>query len=312
MTYSTTIRSWPAMGLGLIFALGTAYVILDDVRQGAAFTTDHVMTVLVILGTIAAGHMFWPAVRSLRLMSAVGLALVFAGGTFFCVSGSAGRSAKVLQHKEAEANVVSDARKDAETELKKARDARAVASANFAKECASGKGNRCDGLKAALDAADTQVYRMEARLDGIKPSEPANGELRYIAELVTLAVPAKVQEVEKALALLTPLAKALILELATIVFFGLGFGHEKVSKRPASPAPGEMKKLPAPKQEIVIADPVVAALRDAGRPLSNQELAEKLGVAKGTASKWVKARSAVLSKEAVGREVRISLPTYVN
>jgi len=310
MAYTTTIRSWPAMGLGAIFALGTTAVILDDVRHGAEFTTDHVMTVLVILGTIAAGHMFWPAVKALRLMSAIGLALVFAGGTYFCVSGSAGRAAKVAQHREAEATKIADARKDAEIELKKARDARASASANLAKECASGKGLRCDGLKTALEAADDQVRLYEVRLDRLQPSEQANGELRYTAELVALVIRAPVQEIEKAIGLITPLAKALILELATIVFFGLGFGHTKVIKiaAPTMPTGGTMKVLPAPKQEVVIeVDPVVEALRTVGKPVTNDELAAMLQVSKSTASKWVSDRQKLLRRERVGREVQISL-----
>jgi hypothetical protein len=307
MTYHTTIRSWPAMALGGIFALGTTAVILDDVRQGAEFTTDHVMTVLVILGTIAAGHMFWPAIKTLRLMSAVGLALVFVGGTYFCVSGSAGRSAKVLMHREAEATKVLDARKDVENELKKAREARAALSATYAKECAGGLGPRCKGLKEALATADDQVRLYEVRFDGLKPSEQANGELRYTAELVALIVKAPVQEIEKAIGLITPLAKALILELATIVFFGLGFGHTKVSKISTPPPSGELKSLPAPKQEVVIVDPVVEALRKAKRPVTNDELADLLSVSKAQASKLVSARDGMLRRERVGRTVAISL-----
>lgn len=302
------------MVLGGIFALGTTYVILDDVRHGAAFTTDHVMTVLVIVGTLAAGHMFWPTVRSLRLFSALGLLLVFAGGTFFCVSGSAGRSAKVLQHQEAIASKVTDARSDAVAELKKAREARSILSVNYAKECSTGRAHRCEGLKAALETADRQVYLYEARLDGLQPTERANGELRYTAELVALVVPAKVDEIEKALGLITPLAKALILELATIVFFGLGLGHTKVSRTQQLPVTiGEVKALPAPQQEAITKDPVVKALQKAGRPLTNNELADAVGVVKSTASKRVNARPDLFRKVQVGREVRISLnPTALD
>lgn len=335
MSVSTTVRSPGAIALGGVFALGTTYVILDDVRQGAEFSADHVITVLVILGTIAAGHWFWPTVRSLRLMSALGLALVFAGGTFFCVSSSAGRSAKVLQHREAEANKVSGARSDAETELKKARQARAELSASYARECSSGKGLRCTGLKEALGTADDQVRLYEVRLDGLKPAEQANGELRYTAELVALVVDAKVGEIEKALGLLTPLAKALILELATIVFFGLGFGHKRAEDEVREQLlatvlghlpPRERFGEPAPPHETVLplqAEPapaplapelaeVIAALEGETRPVGNQKLADKLGIAKGTASQRVtelvkQGRVTRERDETNGREVRIGL-----
>jgi hypothetical protein len=58
MTTTTTVRSRGAILLGGIFALGPAYV-FGHVRSLADITTDHVMS-LVLGGTIAAGHMFWP------------------------------------------------------------------------------------------------------------------------------------------------------------------------------------------------------------------------------------------------------------
>src|SRR5262245_22017546 len=54
MIVTTTVRSWGAILLGGIFALGTAYVLFAHVRGLADITTDHVMTGLVLVGTIAA------------------------------------------------------------------------------------------------------------------------------------------------------------------------------------------------------------------------------------------------------------------
>src|SRR5215467_280705 len=93
MTTTTTVRSWGAIVLGAIFALGTAYVLFADVRSLADITTDHVMTGLVLVGTIAAGHMFWPAAGGGRIFAALGLSILFVAGTFICVTGSAGRAA---------------------------------------------------------------------------------------------------------------------------------------------------------------------------------------------------------------------------
>lgn len=303
MHTTTHVRSWPLLALGGVFAVGTTYVVLDDVRQGAAFTTDHVMTVLVIIGTLAAGHCFWPAVRETRLMSALGLALVFLGGTYFCVSGSAGRSAKVSVHAEAEANKVTDAYTATAADLKDARLERTKRSGEFAKQCATGEGVRCKGLKKALEDTDDQIRLLQVRLDGLKPAEPANAERRYNAELLSLFVKAPVDQIEKAIGLVTPIAKALVLELATIVFLSLALGH-KVVPRTAPPSTGQ-KQLPPPR-EVPVEDPVIAALRERGS-LTNQELADVLGVQKGTASKAVSARADLLHRERDGRHVRISL-----
>jgi len=55
---------------------------------------------------------------------------------------------------------------------------------------------------------------------------------------------------------------------------------------------------------------VYAAMVLAGRPVSNAELARFMGVSPGEASRRVKALNGVLRKERIGREVRISLPSY--
>lgn len=53
---------------------------------------------------------------------------------------------------------------------------------------------------------------------------------------------------------------------------------------------------------------VYAALLVAGKPVTNDELARLMRVSKGEASKRVKLLESRLSKERIGREVRIALP----
>jgi heme/copper-type cytochrome/quinol oxidase subunit 3 len=68
------------------------------------------------------------------------------------------------------------------------------------------------------------------------------------------------------------------------------------ASRPASPPPPPAKP-----------HPVITALRQAGRPLSNDELAEAMGVTKGEASKRWREVSPQLSVTREGRELRIAL-----
>ncbi|HRD77975.1 MAG TPA: helix-turn-helix domain-containing protein, partial [Hyphomicrobiaceae bacterium] len=56
-----------------------------------------------------------------------------------------------------------------------------------------------------------------------------------------------------------------------------------------------------------VADPVIAALERAHRPLSNDELAAAMGVTKSEASKRVAALAGMVRKERDGRRVAISL-----
>ena len=213
MHHTTRIRSWGNIALGAVFAAGTGYALFEDViRHSAPITTDHVMTALVLVGTIAAGHLFFPTASAKRFLPAVGLALIFAAGTFICVVGSAGRVAEVSNSKEAEANKHNGSREDAIEQLKKARADRAELAARFAKECGSGKGPRCDGTKASIEYADSHIAILQVRVDQAKPEQQANGTLKHAAKVFELFLPYSAKQIEAGLVLLWPFAKALMLD----------------------------------------------------------------------------------------------------
>src|SRR5215468_2804715 len=132
---SSRIRSRGAISLGILLAIGTIVVLFWDVRALADVTTDHVMTLAMLVVTIAAGHYWLPAVQQRRVFPAIGLAILFLAGTFACVTGSAGRGAEVAQRKAAVAGSVNDARKD----VIEAHADRAALATTMARECAMGE-----------------------------------------------------------------------------------------------------------------------------------------------------------------------------
>jgi hypothetical protein len=298
MTTTTTIRSRGAIALGILFALGTACVLFWDVRDPADVTTDHVLTLGTLFGTIAAGHYVVPAVRQGRILAALGLAIAFCAGTFICVTGSAGRGAEVIQHKAAEASRINDGRKDVEEELKKARADRSELTRRFAAECSTGKGSKCAGIKTTIDYADSHIAILQVRYDNMKPEQLANVRLKAAARVVAI-VGGDEKRIEAALELLWPFANALIWELLTIVFLSLGLGHDK--KTPSRP--DQEVVAVAPSRD----DPVIVALKKARRPVTNDELAALMGVNKDVASKRVRALNGAVQKVRHGRHVAISL-----
>jgi hypothetical protein len=54
------IRSRGAIALGILLAVGTLVILFWDVRAPADLTTDHVMTLAMLVVTIAAGHYWLP------------------------------------------------------------------------------------------------------------------------------------------------------------------------------------------------------------------------------------------------------------
>src|SRR5215813_6228970 len=224
---SSRIRSRGAFALGILLAIGTIVVLFWDVRAPADITTDHVMTLAMLVVTIAAGHYWLPAVQQRRVLPAIGLAVLFMAGTFVCVTGSAGRGAEVAQRKTAAAGNINDARKDIADQLAMARADRAALAATMARECATGEGPKCKGSRASVEYADSHIAILEVRKNDMAPEQEANVRLKHAARVFAFFNPgADVRRIEQGLELIWPFALALIMELGTIVFLGLGLGHE--------------------------------------------------------------------------------------
>jgi len=223
---SSRIRSRGAITLGNLLAIGTIVVLFWDVRALADITTDHVMTLAMLVVTIAAGHYWLPAVQQRRVLPAIGLAVLFVAGTFVCVTGSAGRGAEVAQRKAATAGNINDARKDIADQLAKARADRAALATTMTKECATGEGPKCKGSRASVEYADSHIAILEVRRNDMAPEQEANVRLKHAARVFAFFNPgADVRRIEQGLELIWPFALALIMELGTIVFLGFGLGH---------------------------------------------------------------------------------------
>jgi hypothetical protein len=289
MKTTTTIKSWPAITLGGLFAIGTAYVMFSDVRSLADFTFDHSTTALILIGTVAAGHMIWPRLKSWRTwLQAVGLAVLFVAGTWYCVTASAGRNAEATAAKVAGVDVANAERArlaralvDADEAHKKARDAET-------KECATGAGKKClaareTTAKRKADAADAELAFRKAPHEKI-----ANGGTKHAAQVFALMLPASPVAIEHAIGLLTPFAKALFLEIATLIFLGIGLGHRQVPAVSSVSTVSEPKGLsferPYTDEEI---EELTRVLNGMGQPLTNDEVAAALRISKSEASKRV-------------------------
>lgn len=296
MQLNTHIRSKSAIALGALFALGTAYVLFEDVvRAGAPVTTDHVITALVLVGTIASGHYLVPVWEARRWVLSAGLSALFAAGTFICVTGSASRSAEHSAEKTAVVSSVNEARTVLADALKTAQSERSQLWRDMSSECATGRGKRCDGARSSLAFADQHIAEIERDLAAAAPARVADAGLKHAARVFAFASQLPETEIENALLLLWPFARAIVLELATIVFMGLGLGHQAKE----TPETKETAQETAPE--------IMKTLKKLGKPVTNDELARAMGVSKGHASKMVAKLSGQVTKTRQGRHVAIAL-----
>jgi hypothetical protein len=339
---TTTVRSWGAILLGGICAVGTALVLFWHViffGSLADITTTHVMIGLSLVVSLGAGHfMVSSAAWSLAgIARCASFLVMFAVGTAVCVALSGGRSAEMLLRKENVADHENAKRASQEArivttreDLRLAKAAAEVAeaasladAAKIASACAKGEGPACRGVKGTAKAsadraaakrtlveqADANYWRQVHRLSELEPQQVANADVLQIAKLVGLFRGVDYRLVVPDVQLLLPYALALITEFGCICFLNYGFGHGRkqiLVKVPTLPKE-ETRPVEQPPPEPV--HPVVAALEKAGGVVnSNDELARLMGCGKSWTSKQVDALDGgVLRKTRNGRHVSISL-----
>lgn len=337
MTYATTVRSPSAILVGVLFTAVTAWVLLDDVlRHGAPWTTKHLMTLAVLAGTVYFGHAFWAELRSCRLGNMAGCAILFLAGTATCVLMSAGRNAEVVTNKVLVANSGNAHRERALNDRTEAKARYQAALAAETSECATGRGVKCDSKRITTTLRRDDLNTAEAAVRALPPEQIANADIRAAAELVVKlpGVTATVEAVEAMLQLAFPFLQSLFCEIAAVVGFSMGLGHQKRQLQAQLPAPIQLQSV-APTVTTVAetVDPAVEddwvpvsvtearelarraraeALFDALRrqsPLSNDELADRLEISKGECSRRVSAleNADLVRRQRAGRYVAITL-----
>lgn len=308
------IRS-PAAILGGVAASGGATALLVRDATITGLTVDIALMPILVALTILAGHLFWQALRGGRVISAAGLVLLAIFGSGLIVYETMGRRAEIRDVKVATASDVEERRQHLKKMLVEAQAALGTHRTAMDAECASGKGKKCDGLTYTVSTWDSAVTGYEAKLAKLPPPTPVDPKAeRIAATLALMGLQFKAGEVQKAVATLEPFAMPLFLEFGSIILFGFGLAHRR---RPAIPAPAPAEQVtpaaepiptpPSPKGGSVAqieAERDLVTLMALGTPIPSQDwLAERWGVQKGTVSKWMSKweRAGIVTRASVGR-----------
>ncbi|MBL8884586.1 MAG: hypothetical protein JNL45_16215 [Hyphomicrobium sp.] len=241
MQLNTIIRSPGALVLGLFFAGVTARTIFDDVWSGAPITISHLNALAALVAAVASGHFVVPAFLQKRLPAALELAAIMVGATAYVVTSSGARDAEVANAKAAGVLKTNQERAslrakvaeaEADVETYKADLERAKADA--ARECASGKGKRCEGRVETRDWAAKDLERTEShaglmrgKLALLGPEVRPFEGYHHAALVFEAAGLGSAAMIEARLELLMPFALVLITELSTIVFLGMALGRRE-------------------------------------------------------------------------------------
>ncbi|HRN84536.1 MAG TPA: hypothetical protein PK857_06920 [Hyphomicrobium sp.] len=223
---NTTRPRYGAIVLGALCAVGAAAVLVEDIRHTHTVTVDHLLAVLVLVGTIAAGVMAGKMLATWRTWHyAAALLMLAFVGSLYCLMGTAGRTAEGRATAQLEAEAKNQARAEVLANRAKDQDRLDKKRDEHARECASGRGKRCDGIMESLKVYEAAVKGHEADLARLGPAVPVNTKIKNAAGIVAALRGADAEgqaRIEAALMLIEPNIPALFLEAGSIVFFHIG------------------------------------------------------------------------------------------
>lgn len=287
MALTTTRPVWVARLVTVsLWAVGSAYLLKSETDPVAMISTPVVWAAIIALPILAA------YARRAGLYLACGMIWLAAFvGSAYTLNGTMGRQAEVRDVRMARASEDSAARKRIERDLS---DAKAML-ATAREKCA--KGNVClPATLATIGVYEGAVAGHEARLSKLKTSAPDAGEIR-VARLLAFLTGAKLENVMEIVGLVSPSLFGLTLELAAFAVAMMGW----------HPRSENDTKITAAISVSANVHPVVAALKRAGRPVSNTELAELMGVTGGEATKRRREVSSLLREFRAGKFVMVAL-----
>jgi hypothetical protein len=331
---------------GCALAAGGLTILLDkDLLKPLLWTSAHWLTILMVFGTIAAGHLMVDAARARHLFSTIGFLALFLSGTGLVVYSSVGRQVEAqgtttLSVEDANKKIVE---KSADLESAKAR--RDYAESQVQKTMTGSYcGRGCKDWKQNAKDVGVVVKQLEDEIAALGPQKPANGQAQAMADILQLFhVPGTQEQIVSALTLLIPFAKTIFFEIGSIVSLGFAFRPRSITVAksandlsgqtdywiagahdfhalkssisgdlpdPTTPKGGRKtrKSLPANVVPLIAKHPVVAALENNGGSVaSNRELASLMSVSPGEAVKRTQEVEHLLDTWREGKEKRIAL-----
>lgn len=241
MTTLTTRHRGLAIASGLVFTAGALVILLGDVvATPAAWTITHALTVLTVIGTIAAGHLCDTARAARAWLAAAGFAALFAGGTALVVYQSVGRQAETSDTRtlgiEDRNRQIADKRGELERARQRLADAeRQVDLETRGRPDARGRpttkpvcGRACEDWKLRADEVRSHIATLEGDVARLGSPLPVAPKAEKMAAVVAL-LGADEAKAKAALQLLEPFLWTLFFEIGSVVSWGFAFRRRRTS-----------------------------------------------------------------------------------
>jgi len=319
---------WIARSMtAVLWGAGSAYLIGHALDQQPPNFIEIATIPILWAAVLAAPIVAHVALHNRELLAAGFLAIAAIVGSAWTLSGTIARQSQGADETVAAAVEADKARKALGQKLAEAQEILAGHRAAQAKECASGKGKKCDGVSYTVATWDAAVKGYEAKLEKLPAPKAPNAGVRRIAAFVALmpGVTKSAAQIEPHVALVAPCLFGLFIELAALAFGFYGFaprGNRATVAEPrrlraivaATVANDDQPTPPRPGNHRTVASKAraeadVIEIVARGQMLPNQdELASLWGRHKGTVSKWCAEfeRRGLIVRHIDGRNKRVA------
>lgn len=322
-----------AVVAGCAFAAGGLTILLgSDLTSPREWQASQWLTILTVFGTIAAGHLMVDAWRARHLFATFGFLVLFLSGTGLVVYSSVGRQVEAAGTTTLTVEDTNTKIADKTADLKAAKARRDYAEQQVQREMTGSRcGKRCNDWKTNAADISVVIEKLETEIASLGPQKPVNAKAEAMADIVRLfPVPASKPQVVAVLTLLVPFLTTLFFEVGAIVSLGFAFRQGKrpvliaandcpsvadtrqtsfFAELPEPEPPKGNRYRQLPKDVIEFAEhPVIRALTDAGGSVkSHRELANRMGIDEGAATRRRQEVEDRLLVTRHGKQLRIAL-----
>jgi len=335
-----------ASTIGGAIAAGSAIALLTRDAQQTGWTYDHSMMIPLVGLTILFGHESLRALKEFKIVSCTAFLALAVFGSSIVISETMGRRAESRDAKVSSATKDVDQYASLLTNLDKANKLAAEAEGWVANECKTGLGPKCRGVTFTRDQRLAYAEKLRKDAEAHKAPAPVDSKADRVAAVAAL-LGFRADVAKKAVHTFEPFVLPLFLELGAIFLFGFGVQHRKVKPSTLAdtkqtsfafdpealrllkgdlpendpPKGGKRRKedrlparLPANvvqlRQSVAGKHPVLSALEVAGKPMTNTELAEAMGVCGGESTKRRREVAHLLDEVTIGKFVMVSLKAW--
>lgn len=226
MTIPTALRRIPAIAIAGIFTYGGLRLVLGESLMSPSTWTDYqIITILLIAGTIGAGHYTKTAALAGAWLSCIGFAAVFLTGTWLAARQSLDRQVETTANVQLSAEATNKALAEKAIELTEAKTRLKYAEDRFEQESTGQKClDRCENWRRTAADRRTVVAAIEAQIAKLGPSKPVKAGAAYFGDVAAALGFDRAGAISFD-ALLTPFLKFFVFEIGSIVSLGFALRH---------------------------------------------------------------------------------------